>query len=166
MDRRCVFFEKPLLESGTLGTKGNTQVVIPHLTESYSSSQDPPEKQTPVCTVKNFPNAIEHTIEVRYFLVMCYQLLYWRLISGADKYSTRFLSHLQKQWILTYPSLITLKTSSTLDNSTNKSHRSFHTWSRISLWHLRSASHGLDFSLKRSLTMRFNNFCTACRRMR
>ncbi|KAH8118344.1 ubiquitin activating enzyme [Phellopilus nigrolimitatus] len=63
MDRRCVFYEKPLLESGTLGTKGNTQVVIPHLTESYSSSQDPPEKQTPVCTVKNFPNAIQHTIE-------------------------------------------------------------------------------------------------------
>lgn len=64
MDQRCVFFLKPLLESGTLGTKGNTQVVIPHLTESYSSSQDPPEKETPSCTVKNFPNAIQHTIEV------------------------------------------------------------------------------------------------------
>jgi len=58
-----VFYEKPLLESGTLGTKGNTQVVIPHITESYSSSQDPPEKETPSCTVKNFPNAIQHTIE-------------------------------------------------------------------------------------------------------
>ncbi|OCH92904.1 ubiquitin activating enzyme [Obba rivulosa] len=63
MDQRCVFYEKPLLESGTLGTKGNTQVIIPHLTESYSSSQDPPEKETPSCTVKNFPNAIQHTIE-------------------------------------------------------------------------------------------------------
>ncbi|KAH9173400.1 ubiquitin activating enzyme [Lactarius sanguifluus] len=63
MDQRCVFFEKPLLESGTLGTKGNTQVVIPHLTESYASSQDPPEKETPSCTVKNFPNAIQHCIE-------------------------------------------------------------------------------------------------------
>ena len=63
MDQRCVFFLKPLLESGTLGTKGNTQVIIPHLTESYSSSQDPPEKETPSCTVKNFPNAIQHTIE-------------------------------------------------------------------------------------------------------
>ncbi|KAI0068882.1 ubiquitin activating enzyme [Artomyces pyxidatus] len=63
MDQRCVFFEKPLLESGTLGTKGNTQVIIPHLTESYASSQDPPEKETPSCTVKNFPNAIQHTIE-------------------------------------------------------------------------------------------------------
>ena len=63
VDRRCVYYSKPLLESGTLGTKGNTQVVIPHLTESYSSSSDPPEKSIPICTLKNFPNAIEHTIQ-------------------------------------------------------------------------------------------------------
>ncbi|KAJ3309733.1 hypothetical protein HDV04_005778 [Boothiomyces sp. JEL0838] len=63
MDRRCIFYGKPLLESGTLGTKGNTQVVIPNLTESYSSSNDPPEKSIPSCTLKNFPNAIEHTIQ-------------------------------------------------------------------------------------------------------
>ncbi|KAI9639631.1 putative ubiquitin activating enzyme [Dioszegia hungarica] len=63
MDRRCVFYQKPLLESGTLGTKANTQVVVPFITESYSSSQDPPEKSIPSCTVKNFPNAIEHTIQ-------------------------------------------------------------------------------------------------------
>ncbi|KAG6838007.1 hypothetical protein H0H93_008401 [Arthromyces matolae] len=63
MDQRCVFYKKPLLESGTLGTKGNTQVVIPDMTESYASSQDPPEKETPSCTVKSFPNAISHTIE-------------------------------------------------------------------------------------------------------
>ncbi|KAI0320611.1 ubiquitin activating enzyme [Amylostereum chailletii] len=63
MDQRCVFYAKPLLESGTLGTKGNTQVIVPYLTESYASSQDPPEKETPSCTVKNFPNAIHHTIE-------------------------------------------------------------------------------------------------------
>ncbi|KAL7760268.1 hypothetical protein ACKLNR_010358 [Fusarium oxysporum f. sp. zingiberi] len=62
VDRRCVFFQKPLLESGTLGTKGNTQVVLPHLTESYSSSQDPPEKEFPMCTIRSFPNKIDHTI--------------------------------------------------------------------------------------------------------
>ncbi|KAK7490564.1 hypothetical protein BaRGS_00018167 [Batillaria attramentaria] len=43
MDRRCV--------------------VIPFVTESYSSSQDPPEKSIPICTLKNFPNAIEHTLQ-------------------------------------------------------------------------------------------------------
>ncbi|XP_076447725.1 ubiquitin-like modifier-activating enzyme 1 [Babylonia areolata] len=63
MDRRCVYYCKPLLESGTLGTKGNVQVVIPKVTESYSSSQDPPEKSIPICTLKNFPNAIEHTLQ-------------------------------------------------------------------------------------------------------
>ena len=47
-DRRCVYFKKPLIESGTLGTQANVQIVVPHLTESYSSTQDPPEKAIPV----------------------------------------------------------------------------------------------------------------------
>lgn len=62
VDRRCVFFRKPLIDSGTLGTKGNSQVVLPRLTESYSSSQDPPEQSFPQCTLRSFPNKIEHTI--------------------------------------------------------------------------------------------------------
>lgn len=62
VDRRCVFFHKPLLDSGTLGTKGNTQVVLPRQTESYSSSVDPPEQSFPMCTLRSFPNRIEHTI--------------------------------------------------------------------------------------------------------
>ena len=63
MDRRCVYYHKPLVESGTLGTKGNVQVVVPFVTQSYSSTQDPPEKSIPMCTLKNFPNAIEHTLQ-------------------------------------------------------------------------------------------------------
>ena len=35
VDSRCVYFGKPLLESGTLGPKCNTQMVIPKLTENY-----------------------------------------------------------------------------------------------------------------------------------
>ena len=62
VDRRCVFFRKPLLDSGTLGTKANSQVVLPMITESYSSSQDPPEQSFPMCTLRSFPNRIEHTI--------------------------------------------------------------------------------------------------------
>lgn len=63
MDGQCVLHGIPLLESGTLGTKGNIQVVVPHLTESYGSSQDPPETGIPVCTLKNFPYEIAHTIQ-------------------------------------------------------------------------------------------------------
>lgn len=43
VDGRCVFYGLPLLESGTLGTKANCQVIVPHMTESYSDSVDPPE---------------------------------------------------------------------------------------------------------------------------
>lgn len=63
MDRKCVFNRIPMVESGTLGTQGNVQVIVPFVTESYSSSQDPPEKSIPICTLKNFPNAIEHTLQ-------------------------------------------------------------------------------------------------------
>uniref|UniRef100_A0A915EF50 Ubiquitin-activating enzyme E1 C-terminal domain-containing protein n=1 Tax=Ditylenchus dipsaci TaxID=166011 RepID=A0A915EF50_9BILA len=63
VDGLCVFYQLPLLESGTMGAKGNTQVVYPHLTESYGSSHDPPEVETPIITLRNFPYEIHHTIE-------------------------------------------------------------------------------------------------------
>ncbi|CDJ43654.1 hypothetical protein ETH_00003310, partial [Eimeria tenella] len=63
VDSRCVTFTKPLLESGTLGTKGNVQVVVPFLTQCYSDSVDPPEESIPLCTLRHFPHTIEHTIE-------------------------------------------------------------------------------------------------------
>jgi ubiquitin-activating enzyme E1 len=63
IDRRCVYYQKPLIDSGTLGTKASVQVVVPFLTESYSSTNDPPDPAVPMCTLRNFPNLIEHTIE-------------------------------------------------------------------------------------------------------
>lgn len=63
MDQQCVKHKLSLLESGTLGTKGNVQVVVPDLTESYGSSSDPAEQSIPVCTIKNFPYKIDHTIQ-------------------------------------------------------------------------------------------------------
>lgn len=62
VDGRCVYFGKPLLESGTLGPKCNTQMVIPRLTENYGASRDPPEKQAPMCTVHSFPHNIDHCL--------------------------------------------------------------------------------------------------------
>lgn len=62
MDMRCLYFQKPLLESGTLGAKCNTQMVIPHLTENCGASRDPPEKQAPMCTVHSFPHNIDHCL--------------------------------------------------------------------------------------------------------
>lgn len=74
VDGRCVWYEKPLLESGTLGTKANSQMIVPHVTQCYGDSQDPPEEAIPMCTLRNFPNQIEHCIE-------------W----GRDKFSALFV---------------------------------------------------------------------------
>jgi ubiquitin-activating enzyme E1 len=59
-DQQCVFYKKPMLESGTLGTKAHYQMIVPYLTESYSSMADPPEKEIPQCTLHNFPSNIDH----------------------------------------------------------------------------------------------------------
>ena len=63
IDYKSVLHLKPLFEAGTLGTKCNSQLILPHLTESYNDSQDPKEKQVPMCTMRSFPFQIEHAIE-------------------------------------------------------------------------------------------------------
>lgn len=63
IDKLCVSNKIPLLEAGTMGTKANVQCIIPNLTESYSSMDDPEEKAVPACTLKHFPYLPEHTIQ-------------------------------------------------------------------------------------------------------
>ncbi|KAM8842012.1 ubiquitin-like modifier-activating enzyme 6 [Synchiropus picturatus] len=63
VDSRCVSNLRPLLDSGTMGTKGHTEIIVPNLTESYNSHRDPPEEEIPFCTLKSFPSVIEHTIQ-------------------------------------------------------------------------------------------------------
>jgi ubiquitin-activating enzyme E1 len=64
MDSMAIKYSKPLIDSGTMGSKGNVQVILPHLTESYGSSKDPDEKAgIPICTIKAFPYKPEHTIQ-------------------------------------------------------------------------------------------------------
>uniref|UniRef100_A0A7S3LNS6 Ubiquitin-activating enzyme E1 C-terminal domain-containing protein n=1 Tax=Aplanochytrium stocchinoi TaxID=215587 RepID=A0A7S3LNS6_9STRA len=64
VDAKCVFYGLPLLESGTLGTKGNTLPIIPSLTESYGSDpvNDENDASIPACTIHAYPNLIEHTL--------------------------------------------------------------------------------------------------------
>ncbi|XP_041130083.1 ubiquitin-like modifier-activating enzyme 1 [Polyodon spathula] len=63
VDRCCVRYQKPLLESGTQGTKGHTQVIVPFLTESYGQEQGGTQNTFPMCTLKNFPHSILHTLQ-------------------------------------------------------------------------------------------------------
>uniref|UniRef100_A0A7N8WXJ0 E1 ubiquitin-activating enzyme n=1 Tax=Mastacembelus armatus TaxID=205130 RepID=A0A7N8WXJ0_9TELE len=63
LDGRCVQHQKPLLEGGTLGSKGHTLVVVPHLTVSYGRDSSSSKHDIPLCTIKNFPHRIEHTLQ-------------------------------------------------------------------------------------------------------
>jgi len=64
-DSRCLFFSKPLLESGTLGTKCNGEIILPFKTKSYNDGKesDDNENQIAMCTLKNFPYLPLHCIE-------------------------------------------------------------------------------------------------------
>ena len=53
-------------------------MVVPHKTLCYGDSQDPPEEAIPMCTMRNFPNIIEHCIE-------------W----GRDTFNTLFVNRAQ-----------------------------------------------------------------------
>lgn len=53
-------------------------MIVPHKTLCYGDSQDPPEEAIPMCTMRNFPNLIEHCIE-------------W----GRDSFNTMFVNRAQ-----------------------------------------------------------------------
>jgi molybdopterin/thiamine biosynthesis adenylyltransferase len=63
MDEQCFKYGIPLFESKTSGTKGYTQPIIPFITDTYSASNNPEQDISfPLCTIKSFPNDIQHTI--------------------------------------------------------------------------------------------------------
>jgi Ubiquitin-activating enzyme active site/ThiF family len=64
-DSRCLFFSKPVLESGTLGTKCNHEVVLPFRTSTYNDGKesDDNENEIAMCTLRSFPYLPLHCIE-------------------------------------------------------------------------------------------------------
>ena len=66
VDGRIVAARKPLLESGTQSTKCNSIVILPGLTQSYTDGaqiSDEDGGAIPMCTLRNFPNLINHCVE-------------------------------------------------------------------------------------------------------
>ena len=63
VDMQCTKYSKTLIDAGTLGTGGNSQVFVPFKTLCYNDLKDIPEPSIPLCTLKNFPSKIEHCIE-------------------------------------------------------------------------------------------------------
>lgn len=84
-DKRCLFYLKPLLESGTLGTKSNHEVVLPFRTSTYNDAKedDSNENQIAMCTLRSFPYLPLHCIE---FAKQAYFSDYFEF--GPEQYET------------------------------------------------------------------------------
>jgi ubiquitin-activating enzyme E1 len=84
-DSRCLFYSKPLLESGTLGTKSNSEVVLPFRTSTYNDGEetDDNENQIAMCTLRSFPYLPKHCIE---FAKQSYFSDYFEF--GPDQFET------------------------------------------------------------------------------
>ncbi|XP_015262892.1 PREDICTED: LOW QUALITY PROTEIN: ubiquitin-like modifier-activating enzyme 7 [Gekko japonicus] len=61
--KQCTKYLKPLLDSGTEGTKGHVQVLMPFVTEPYGHAVDRDEDSYPLCTLRYFPTTIQHTLQ-------------------------------------------------------------------------------------------------------
>ncbi|CAD7933453.1 unnamed protein product [Amoebophrya sp. A120] len=64
VDDQCCKYEKPLLESGTMGPSGNVDPVVPFITKTYrDGGQAAQGGGIPMCTLRNFPHLPDHCIE-------------------------------------------------------------------------------------------------------
>jgi len=63
VDAKCLFHGKPLFDSGTLGTKCNSQITVPNKTEGWGDSIDQEETGVPMCTLRHYPYLMDHCIE-------------------------------------------------------------------------------------------------------
>ena len=66
IDSKIIYYQKPAIDSGTLGIKARSQVIIPHQTLTYADTKsNAPTVPTkiPMCTLRHFPSLIQHCIE-------------------------------------------------------------------------------------------------------
>ena len=64
IDSKVILYQKPAVDSGTLGTKAHSQTIIPHKTLTYNDKAPSGVTLTiPVCTLRHFPSLIQHCIE-------------------------------------------------------------------------------------------------------
>jgi ubiquitin-activating enzyme E1 len=85
VDAQCVKYELPLLESGTMGTSGNVDTIVPFKTRTYRDGGNAAEGGgVPMCTLRNFPHLTDHCIE---WARDQFELLFVKLPGSTAKYA-------------------------------------------------------------------------------
>lgn len=65
----CIRSRTALLDTGTEGAKGNVLAMVPPLSQPLEPSSDPTDRSFPLCTLRFFPSAIEHTLLVQMWIL-------------------------------------------------------------------------------------------------
>ena len=64
IDTKVIFHQKIAVDSGTLGTQAQSQIIIPFKTVTYKDkAPSTVTKEIPQCTLRHFPSLIQHCIE-------------------------------------------------------------------------------------------------------
>ena len=63
IDKKCCFYSKPYIDTGTLGTIGSCFIFYPFKTQCFRDIPPIIEEQIPMCTLKDFPYKFEHCVE-------------------------------------------------------------------------------------------------------
>jgi len=64
IDTKVVFHQKIAVDSGTLGTQAQSQIIIPYKTVTYKDrAPSTVTREIPQCTLRHFPSLIQHCIE-------------------------------------------------------------------------------------------------------
>lgn len=63
IDKKCCFFSKPYIDTGTLGTVGSCFIFYPYKTQCFRDIPIKIKHQIPMCTLKQFPSKFEHCVE-------------------------------------------------------------------------------------------------------
>ena len=63
LDKKCTFYNKIFIDSGTHGTSANSDIYYPDKTICFNDLNIPEKKEVTSCTLKNFPTRIEHCIK-------------------------------------------------------------------------------------------------------
>lgn len=79
VNRMCLVTNTPLIESGTAGYLGQTQVIINGKTECYDCRPKPTPKSFAVCTIRSTPSQPVHTV------VWAKNFLYAQLFDVSDE---------------------------------------------------------------------------------
>ena len=65
ISNQCLIYKKILIDSGTLGTRANSQVIVPYKTINYigEKKKNIEQDRIAMCTLRNYPTLINHCIE-------------------------------------------------------------------------------------------------------